>query len=114
MFSELLAMSPAVLQCFAEDAWAGHLCILSAEVYRPICWRLFLGVLPMDSAVWAAQLNRQENDYLALKSNIFPKPSKVVKADPLSSFLGDKNDTKSQEFDEYFNVIYIFLIYMFK
>ncbi len=109
MFSELLTISPAILRCLAEDAWAGHLCILSAEVYRPICWRLFLGVLPMDSAGWAKQLNGQRDDYLRLKLNIFPKPSKNVKVDPLSSFIGDRNDTKSQEFDEYYNVKYIFI-----
>ncbi len=102
--SESQPLSSSQLQQLQAGAWAGDM-TGSEEAMRPICWRIFLGIISNKGQnAWANELSNQHQAYLALKKVIFPKVSSEVKVDPLSALLGETSAEKSPEWEEYYKV----------
>ncbi|XP_044332449.1 TBC domain-containing protein C1952.17c isoform X3 [Triticum aestivum] len=46
---------------------------------RPVVWKLLLGYLPMDHALWAYELEKKRSQYSAFKDELLVNPSEVTR-----------------------------------
>lgn len=99
--SESSPLSPKQLSELQSNAFSGT---LSSEVLRPICWRIFMGVISTNGVqAWVHDLQQLCIDYADLKQKVIPKVSSKVTVDPLSALLGDKAEN-NEEWDDYYKV----------
>ena len=85
------------VETLQRQAWGGK---MSTMQLRPLCWRMFLGIIPLHCPMeaWKSRIEIKAAEYARIRDAEFPKMDRVS-ADPLSAYSEDK---ESEEWKKYY------------